>query len=238
VALLLDSLIQGLTCAILLVVWLLVMGGFFGLFSGHADAGSFVMDVSMAIGIIAFFLVTVGYFIFYEALRNGQTPGKRIMGVRVVRDEGTPIDFSSAVIRNLIRLIEVMALPVIGVVAVLASSDYKRLGDYAAGTMVVKERVQTAAVPQARPIRLNPEAAPEAEQVRDVDLLTRDELAAVRRFVERRRELDAQVQEIVAKQIAEPIMVRLGIQKPTGDFSYGNFLEETLRRCLQDRGVL
>ncbi len=85
------------------------------------------------------FLVWQGYFLWFEAAGNGQTPGKRLMGIRVIDARGLRITFAQSAVRNLFRLVD--ALPffyVVGGVSVLADADGRRLGDFAAGTLVVK----------------------------------------------------------------------------------------------------
>jgi len=75
---------------------------------------------------------------WFEASWNGQTPGKRAMGIAVLNDDGTPLRWPGALTRNLLRAVDF--LPVlygVGLVAMLANRDFKRLGDLAAGTVVV-----------------------------------------------------------------------------------------------------
>ncbi len=94
----------------------------------------------MAIVISIVFIVFFGYFIVFEALWRGQTPGKRALHIRVVRDGGYPLDFGSSLIRNLVRVGEAaLGFYAISAVSALASSENKRLGDFAAGTIVVRD---------------------------------------------------------------------------------------------------
>lgn len=86
------------------------------------------------------FMVFFGYFILFEAFWNGQTPGKKLLGLRVVRDGGYPADFSSVALRNIIRVGEaVFGFYAISAVVSIASPENKRLGDMAAGTIVVRD---------------------------------------------------------------------------------------------------
>lgn len=237
IAFLLDALIQaGLLLAVFIVA-MCVTGGAVALMGSN---GGSVADVWMAVTGLVIFLITFGYYMIYEGRCNGQTVGKRAMGLRVIREEGTPIDYASSAIRNLVRIIEVLPFPVVCGITIFASPRYKRLGDYAAGTLVVKERAPSTAVPQISQVRIKPTIIPtvESEHAQDADLLTKDEFAAVRTFVERRAELDRQVQEVVGKQIAVPIMTRLEIRDPGGSFSYANFLDEMYIRYVDERGAL
>ena len=92
-----------------------------------------------------------GYFIIFEALWNGQTPGKKALGIRVVRDGGYAIDFGASLVRNLIRVGELLiGTYTLSAVAMLLSPENKRLGDIAAGTIVVRDARLAAARRSAR----------------------------------------------------------------------------------------
>src|SRR6202035_1946388 len=92
-----------------------------------------------ALGVIAGFALFFGYFIAFELLWNGQSPGKRLLGLRVLRDGGFPVDAGASVIRNLVRILEAgLGFYAISAVVTLLSPENKRLGDFAAGTIVVR----------------------------------------------------------------------------------------------------
>jgi uncharacterized RDD family membrane protein YckC len=87
-----------------------------------------------------------GYYIFFEIMWNGQTPGKRWVGIRVIRQDGTPVSAAEVVIRNLVRLIDFLpAAYGVGVVSMFVNQNSRRLGDLAAGTVVVHDRKVGAA---------------------------------------------------------------------------------------------
>jgi uncharacterized RDD family membrane protein YckC len=189
--------------------------------------------VSAILGIIAF-IIYWGYFVFFETLWNGQTPGKRYARLRVVREGGVPIDLPCAAIRGLIRVIDFFLL-LTGVICILVTQKNQRLGDLAAGTLVVKERVEwtgylkPSSVPQ-------PVTAAQTSYVRNIELITPDEFEAARRFVERRAELQANLREGIASRIAKPLMVKLGMVD-TGQIPYSDLLCEVYNRCRQERGM-
>jgi len=82
---------------------------------------------------LATFALFFGYFIVFELVWSGQTPGKRALGIRVVRDEGFPVDLGAAVIRNVVRIAElVLGMYVISALVTLLSPENKRPGDFAA----------------------------------------------------------------------------------------------------------
>ena len=90
--------------------------------------------------LVAFFITAYGYFLIGEVRGQGQTWGKRWMGLRVVRDDGSRVRFGDSVIRNLIRLVDF--LPgnfTVGMVSIMVTRQHKRLGDMAAGTVVVRD---------------------------------------------------------------------------------------------------
>src|SRR5439155_7449084 len=104
---------------------------------------------TIAILIIILFLIFAGYFIVFEWLWNGQTPGKRLLKLRVIRDDGRPITLWEAIARNLLRIVDAapgFLLPVysIGLVVIFLSNRDQRLGDVFAGAVVVRERQDEA----------------------------------------------------------------------------------------------
>ena len=93
-----------------------------------------------AFGLIAFAFFW-GYYIFFEMLWNGQSPGKRWAGLRVIRTDGTPITLAESIVRNLVRIVDFLpAYYGVGVVTMFVNGQSRRLGDLAAGTLVVRDR--------------------------------------------------------------------------------------------------
>ncbi|HXG67448.1 MAG TPA: RDD family protein [Blastocatellia bacterium] len=171
-----------------------------------------------ALLVLAIFALYWGYFVVFETLWNGQTPGKRIMRLRVVREDGRPVRFFEVFVRNLLRL-TVDILPssyAVGVISIIFSARSKRVGDFVAGTVVVKERateapsletiIQISDIEQQRLER----AAPALFKA-DTRLLTDRELRAVETFLKRRYELPEPNRSALAARIAHPISAKLGI---------------------------
>lgn len=105
--------------------------------------GSESGETAVWIFAVIFLLVTFlmwGYYIGFEIAWNGQTPGKRLLGIRVVGDGGVPVSPWQVVIRNLLRIVDFQFAYTVGMIAIFASREEKRLGDHAAGTVVVSER--------------------------------------------------------------------------------------------------
>ena len=114
----------------------------------------FFGGMGTAVVMIGFFLIEWFYPVLFE-IRNGATPGKRAMGIQVVHDNGTPVSWSSSVIRNLVRAADFLPfLYAFGLLAMLSNRDFKRLGDMAAGTLVVYIETPPArqTLPAADPI--------------------------------------------------------------------------------------
>ena len=105
------------------------------------------------LALLALFLLFWGYFLLFEALNHGRTPGKQLMGIRVVMDTGHPITFAAAAVRNLIRVVDALPFGLVGLAFVLFHPQNKRLGDIVAGTVVAHDRLedlQLAGVPTNR----------------------------------------------------------------------------------------
>lgn len=99
---------------------------------------SFAGNAGMGLYLILLFLVEWFYPVLFEVLRGGQTPGKKLMGLRVVNADATPIGWNGSIVRNLLRTADFFPLLYVGgVVSMLVSSRYQRLGDLAADTLVV-----------------------------------------------------------------------------------------------------
>ena len=188
------------------------------------------------------FLILWGYRIYFEIKWNGQTPGKRHLGLRTILQGGYPINAYGATIRNLFWLFDLTPLPYPpGIAFILGSREYQRLGDIVGGTIVVKQRAPHTLdgllrVAQILPEHLDADAL--ALIMHEADRLTPDEYRAVRHFTERRRQLIAPVQQSAAAIIAIPLMRRLHIVPPASakSIDYATFLEylavayEQLRR--------
>lgn len=158
------------------------------LFLGLGLAASLAQNLLVALGrgwalailILAGFLLFWGYFVLFEALNNGRTPGKRYLGLRVVMDTGHPVTFAAAATRNLLRVVDSQPLfsYFVGLLFVLLHRQNKRLGDIVAGTIVVRDR--PGDIQLGRPATLEPEpletGAPE---------LSDDEYRLLGQFLER-----------------------------------------------------
>jgi len=185
------------------IIWGLVYAGTHLSAAAMRDASrvsKFEESLAIAFIISIIFVIYFGYFIIFETFWNGQTPGKKLMGLRVVRDGGYPADFASIAIRNVIRVGEAVAgLYAISAVAALMSPENKRLGDMAAGTLVVRD---TAAAKLAAILEEPPDAA------RPI-MLTAEERSLIDLFVVRRQGMAPGNRADMAARIAQRVRPRV-----------------------------
>ncbi|MGN4158925.1 RDD family protein [Streptomyces sp. NEAU-PBA10] len=190
------------------LVFLLVMVGVL------VTTGSLDEAAVAAVSVAVFLLVPVGGPIAVETLSHGRSLGKWACGLRVVRGDGGPVRFRHALVRGAMAVVEILlTVGVVACVASLVSERGRRVGDVFAGTLVVRERIPVARVPEL--------AAPEpwlAQQVNGLDLSSvPDSLwLAVRQYLGRARQLDAQVAAAMAGRLAEELAVRTGVPVPAG----------------------
>lgn len=164
---------------------------------------------TFALLILAVFAVYSGYFAFFEAIWNGQTPGKRFAQLRVMKEDGRPISVFDAISRNLLRTVD--SLPIaygVGVITVMFTRNNQRLGDMVAGTVVVHEKTLDGERPFFD-IRRD-ETAPSYNTTN----LTPDELRLIETFFSRRDSLDPSVRTSMAAQIARRISEKLQLATP------------------------
>ncbi|MGA8042493.1 MAG: RDD family protein [Terracidiphilus sp.] len=232
VALLLDSLIWLAAVAILsLALWFLrpALGAFSKLSAQWATA----------IYVFALFVLNWGYFTLFEAFWGGRTPGKRVAGIRVIHRSGRAIGFLESMARNLIRYIDQIPFCyAIGAIAIFTTRQHQRLGDLAAGTLVVRDepneaplwadaavhRVpELAAANHAQPTAARPGSVLPASALAR---LTSADLAVMESFFARRLDLPSAARQDLAQRIASAIQAKSGLEPPPG-MPAEEFLERT-----------
>ncbi len=166
-----------------------------------------------ALTILVLFGLIWGYFAAFEALNGGRTPGKQALGIRVVMDTGRPVTGGAAVVRNLVRLLDCYfpLLPVLpALLLMFLNKSNKRLGDMAAGTIVVRDRPTDWGLGAVTP-------APELEEPVETGPpeLSEDEFRLLDRFLGRLSDLDAAVQVRIATELARRFEDR--IPRRSGD---------------------
>ncbi|HEU5314848.1 MAG TPA: RDD family protein [Chloroflexota bacterium] len=192
-------------------------------FDRLGSAGPWLVVASIILVALVGFFLLWGYYIVFEIVWSGQTPGKRALGIRVIRENGYPIRPGDAVVRNLVRIVDAPPFgAVLGSVVMLLNDRAKRLGDFAAGTIVVREtkRQRLDQLPglPARPAAL--EAPPAgstsaaAQGGATALALGADDATLLRDFLVRRREMYADARAQLARRLALHLSRRYGLAAP------------------------
>ncbi|HEX6599623.1 MAG TPA: stage II sporulation protein M [Gemmatimonadaceae bacterium] len=178
-------------------------------------AATLVLEIPMRVGsgplgrggswLVAFlvlgqFAILWGYYVLFEGLRDGQTPGKRLFRLRVVREGGYSVTFAASALRNLVRVLDLQPgfIYLVGLGTMLATKRNRRLGDLVAGTIVVREDV--GELPKTAPRRARGTEA-ELEPALQTQL-SEDEYVVLGRFVERWGSLEPLRRAAIAQQLA------------------------------------
>lgn len=207
-AVLIDYLIQGV----------IIFFAFVVVQAAAPDAGSAQLTVLLFVFIP--FMVTTGYFAVLETATSGRTPGKRALGIRVIRTDGSAPGLTEALVRNIVRVIDTP----LGVICMFINAQSRRLGDLAAGTLVVRERAAYNTPPPMPPVILRtPDAGPAIE---GIERLGVTEYSALRTFLSRYG-LTPQQRQHLAVEMASRLHERLQLspQAPERQWPAELFLE-------------
>ncbi len=164
-----------------------------------------------AIATFLTFALSNCYFIAFETLWRGQTPGKRIAKIRVVRDTGQPVGIKESSIRSLLSSVDVFVF-FVGVILITVTKSEKRLGDLVAGTLVVQDQQQIAQAKQ-HPFDLSPHTSQLAETLMvntNIKTLTPDQFLTLRDFLGYRHQLAAKMRSQITSKLANQIRHLLG----------------------------
>lgn len=197
---------------------------------------------AMGLAILLFFLLNWGYFTLFEAFWNGRTPGKRVARIRVIQRSGRPIGLFESMARNLVRYIDQLpGFYAVGVITMFVTSQHQRLGDLAAGTLVVRDREQSAPVWNETGARTFTAptfaaAAPPPEPQPGLTLpatgiarLSPADLGVLEGFFARRLDMSIETRRRIAERIAAAIQAKSGLERPESA-SVETFLEATARQ--------
>jgi len=164
--------------------------------------------------IILMWLIIYGYFIVFEMVMNGMTPGKKLFNLRTIRNNGQPITIKHSIIRNLFRII--IDQYGIGIILMFFSKNYKRVGDYVASTMVVV--VEKKDIPML--LKTNQGAKYNYKYS-----ITQEEYGLLKEYFQRKDTLAGSITEL-EKELGKYFVERLEANK--GESEYGKFLNELL----------
>ncbi|HET7423196.1 MAG TPA: stage II sporulation protein M [Gemmatimonadales bacterium] len=177
---------------------IILVGSFLGVMTVLAILAGYGLTVGRlgsAILLLGGFAAWTGYFIFFEGLRQGQTPGKRAVGIRVVMDTGYAVTLSAAAARNLLRTADFLPPPYLtGALLVALHPRAKRLGDMVAGTVVARDRPTEIAAARPR--------APAASAFDTLPDLTDAEFQLLAQYAARHEQLARGPQARLAAAIA------------------------------------
>lgn len=223
---LIDTLLQVLAIALIVGIFLILgLGGVLKNIFAVRYAHWMV-----ALMILAGFSILWGYYIYFEVMFNGQSPGKKLIRIRVLRDGGFPITVTEAMIRNLMRFVDFLpAYYALGVIVMFFNRQYKRLGDFAAGTIVVKER--RFSLP-----RVTVSGEKSCDLHIDIRPLTEEDYTLISEYMSRRSQFDLKTREGFSRKLSLPFMKKLGLDGlPSQVESHEDFLEALATRYREAR---
>jgi uncharacterized RDD family membrane protein YckC len=223
-AIAIDTLIQAALYLITGLIFLLVVPQGFSMFT------SVPKTLGPALAIFVGFAIYWGYFAIFEIIWKGQTPGKRVAGIRVIKESGRPINAFEAIGRNFVRAVDMQpgVLYGFGLVCMMLNKQSRRLGDYVAGTVVVHEK-------PSEEVRPTWNTATEAGSgTGGMGQVTAEELVLIETYLSRRFDLEPDVRLRTAIQIADRIKVKTGLE-PQAHQHVDDFLEEAARK-VRDSG--
>ena len=210
---------------------------------GSVSSGGPKLSDKWAIAIVVFFffLLFWGYYSLFEAFWNGQTPGKRFLKIRVIKDSGRQITLFEALARNLLRVVDMQLGYLVGVVSILCNREQKRLGDFVAGTIVVHERTeeQPLSMHNSRTFteslfvqpRIEERLRPDTVEL-PADAVARlgpQDLNVIETFLGRVLDLAMHTREVMALKIAMRMAAKMQVVLPEG-LRPETFLEEIAYR--------
>ena len=229
------------------LIWIpsiLIVGKIFSIFLPSLTAFNRLSGQwALAIYTFLIFLFNWGYFTLFEAFWNGRTPGKRVARIRVIQRSGRAIGVFESMARNFVRYIDMIPFVVpyaVGTVAMFVTRDHQRLGDLAAGTLVVRDRIEDAPISteSTRTFTANifapsiPTPEPSAGFTlpdHGVAKLAASDLQVLESFFARRLDMPLATRAALAQRISAAIQSKSGLEPPPG-VSVETFLEITARQ--------
>lgn len=221
-ALLIDYLVWGLILFVFSLGWMLVWAvlseALSNLLGGLEQSGLWLFSLWLLI----FFFIYVGYFVFFETLWQGQTPGKRRIKIRVIRDDGRPVGLQQAILRTLLRPVDDLFF--IGSFFILVGKQEKRIGDWVAGTLVIQDQslVNSAQFPISEAAQnlvtlLKIEA--------DLSRLSPEEFAIIRDYLQRRNMMTSEAKKRLSKELAYQVKDIIRLETVPPETTPTQFLE-------------
>jgi len=167
---------------------------------------------SVAIMVLFYFLLYFGYFAIFEIVWNGQTPGKRKAGIRVIKDSGRPLTPAESIGRNLMRIVDWLPfMYAIGLACAFFTKGNKRLGDLVVGALVVREASLTDLKPVSQAASAPPPQLLTSAGQLGAHLLSREENALIESFLSRRLALEPVVRYRMAEEVLRKVSPKLNL---------------------------
>lgn len=221
-ALAIDYLIFGIILIFWLIVWAFLSWQVLAILENLLGNTGKTELWLLAINLIIIFLIYVGYFVFFETLWQGQSPGKRYVKIRVIRDDARPVTLQQSTLRALLRPFDDMLF--IGAFLIIFSKQEKRLGDWIAGTMVIQEERGNI----SSNFTLSPEAqslADELQLANEIEKLLPEDFALIKEYLQRRAGMIPKARVELAEKLAIEIKNIMGLETIPEGVTANIFLE-------------
>ncbi len=207
-SLLIDYLFLAFSIALFWVCYVFLVvpiGEVIGNFIPNADVEMWLFAIA---SLITFF-VYVGYFVIFESIWRGQTPGKRFTRIRVIQDNGRQAGIGQAVLRSILRPVDDIFF--IGILMIMLGKQEKRIGDWVAGTIVIQEERSIASA--NFPISdVASRLALKLQQEADINQLLPEEFATIREYLQRRPHLTANAKARLSQHLAQQIQALIHLE--------------------------
>lgn len=221
-ALIIDYHILGLTIALIITVLVTISYQIEVFWKQIFGENSYLWTTAIAFLIL--FAVYAGYFVFFETLWQGQTPGKRFAKIRVVRDDGRPVGLQQTTLRALLRPFDEISF--IGALLIIFNRKEKRLGDFVAGTIVIQ--TQTAAISEKQKLVLSESANLACNKIletADLSPMLPDDFAVIREYLVRRHIMSKQARAALAIELTQQVQSIIELNNLPDGISPDTFLE-------------
>jgi uncharacterized RDD family membrane protein YckC len=222
VALLVDYVILGFGLLLIAIVYSFLMFQAISMGENLPFDTSYIRLWIVAISLLLSFAFYIGYFVIFETLWYGQTPGKRYTKIRVIRDDGQPERLPQATLRALLRPVDDTLF--IGFFCILLNKSEKRIGDWLAGTLVVQNDPNVVGQKIQIPER-SQTIGRDLTALVDFNALAPDDFATIRDFLQRRPALSPKAREQVSGQLARRFRDQLELANLPTEMTTLTFLE-------------
>lgn len=207
------------------IIILLIYFGFMVLAELSQRIGDMFSSYFIALAYLVVGTLSWAYFVINEMVLNGSSIGKQKMNLKVIKDDGSPIDLVDSLTRNFIRIVDLLpGTYLVGFLVMMLNEKSKRLGDYAAGTLVVR----------VRPVELDKlhiGETPYDDVVKNsnLHLVTQEEYQLMRDFLTQRYRLSPYKSSTIAEKLAHRIAKKLQIEPPQGRDKCLQFIQSCVK---------